>query len=106
MFEKYAEAAYGKDIKVKLEANVNDIIYTFGILALSKYRDSLARIAIAKDLSRMKTDMPEGAIMSIFKCVGSDFKNFDVDLQEPERERERERELFSLICTRIWTLMT
>ena len=86
LFEQYALTAYSKDIKVKLEANVNDIIYTFGILALSKYRDSLTRIAIAKDVSRMETDCPEGAVMTIFKAVGNDFnKDFNVDLQEPDR---------------------
>ena len=84
-FEQYANAAYSKDIKVKLEANVNDIICTFGILALSKHRDSLTRIAIAKDVNRMETDSPEGALTTIFKSVGDDFKNFNVDLLEPDR---------------------
>ena len=84
-FEEYASKTYKTDERKKLNPTVNDTLRLFGIAALGKHRDALARIAMAKDGTRLESDWPEDTITRIFRAFAVDFNNLDLDLPEPKR---------------------
>ena len=73
------------DLLWAISTTVNDTICLFGIAVFGNHRDVLARIAIATDGTRQKTDWPEDTLTRISNAFAVDINNLDLDLLEPKR---------------------